>query len=251
MNMTQVILLLVGIVLLNLLLPRIRRFLRPIIKGFIGETLVSTVLSGLPKEEYVLLNDVMLEKENGSTQIDHVLVSIYGIFVIETKNYEGWITGSEKSSKWTQNIYGKKTPFMNPLNQNYGHICALSKLLDLPEDKFISIVAFAGDATLKGKMPENVTYVGRLKKLIKKYNIAKFNKIEMQEYIQIIKEGKMKGSISEKVTHVKNIKEDIKKQEEDIANNICPRCGSPLVKKKGKYGEFVGCSKYPHCRFTT
>ena len=32
-------------------------------------------------------------------------------------------------------------------------------------------------------------------------------------------------------------------------DKICPKCGSPLLKKKGKYGYFLGCSNYPNCNY--
>ena len=60
-------------------------------KGAVGETVVATELGLLPRDKYRVLNDVTLPTPNGSSQIDHVVVSIYGIFVIETKNYKGWI----------------------------------------------------------------------------------------------------------------------------------------------------------------
>ena len=31
---------------------------------------------------------------------------------------------------------------------------------------------------------------------------------------------------------------------------LCPKCGAEMVKRKGKYGEFYGCSNYPTCRGT-
>lgn len=91
------------------------------IKGFIGEKIVAAILSGLPKQQYRVVNNVMLGTEYGTTQIDHVVVSVYGIFVIETKNYKGWITGSEFGDYWTKNMYGKKYKFQNPLKQNYAY----------------------------------------------------------------------------------------------------------------------------------
>ncbi|WP_350617509.1 nuclease-related domain-containing protein, partial [Pseudomonas sp. HY7a-MNA-CIBAN-0227] len=78
-------------------------------------------------------NNVTLPLPNGgSTQIDHVIVSIYGIFVIETKNYKGWIFGNEKQRQWTQAFpNGRKYKFQNPLRQNYLHIKTLADLLEL------------------------------------------------------------------------------------------------------------------------
>ena len=93
------------------------------IKGNIGERQVNRILSRI--EGYRLLHNIMLETESGTTQIDHVLIGRKGIFVIETKNYDGWIFGDEKSKYWTQTIYKKKSKFFNPIRQNYGHVKAI------------------------------------------------------------------------------------------------------------------------------
>ena len=56
-------------------------------KGAVGERRVARILNRLPKTEYKVLHDVMLSVPNDcTTQIDHVIISMYGIFVIETKN---------------------------------------------------------------------------------------------------------------------------------------------------------------------
>ena len=106
---------------LLVLLVAICRVFKPTIKGWVGEKKVARYLRRL-SEEYTVLNDVILPTETGTTQIDHIVVSPYGVFVIETKNYRGWIFGGEKSAQWTQNIYGHKRSFMNPLRQNYAHV---------------------------------------------------------------------------------------------------------------------------------
>jgi hypothetical protein len=64
------------------------------------------------------------------------LVSPFGVFVIETKNYKGWILGDEKQRQWMQQIYGKKNRFQNPLHQNQLHVRALMDFLALPESPF-------------------------------------------------------------------------------------------------------------------
>ena len=79
------------------------------IKGWYGEKNVSNKLSYLDPQKYVTLNDILIKNDKGSSsQIDHLVISIYGIFVIETKNYKGWIFGNEKSEKWLQVIYKEK-----------------------------------------------------------------------------------------------------------------------------------------------
>jgi hypothetical protein len=71
----------------------------------------------------------MLQVGNKTTQIDHIVVSNYGIFVIETKNYKGWIMGNEYDEYWRQVIYKRKEKLYNPIKQNYGHILALKGVL--------------------------------------------------------------------------------------------------------------------------
>ena len=65
--------------------------IKPRVKGKMGEATVSMLLKKLDKNKYQVVNDVLLSAEGGNTrttQIDHVVVSIYGIFSIETKNYK-------------------------------------------------------------------------------------------------------------------------------------------------------------------
>ena len=83
----------------------------PKIKGSIGEAKVNTRLNFLGKE-YIVLNDILISSSNGYTsQIDELVLSEYGLFVIETKNYKGWIFGNEKAENWTQVIYKEKHTF--------------------------------------------------------------------------------------------------------------------------------------------
>lgn len=91
-------------------------------KGAAGERSVARRLATLPKEQYVILNDLLLPTSYGTTQIDHVVVSIYGIFVIETKNYKGIIYGGQDAETWTQNVWGNKYSMPNPIRQNKVHV---------------------------------------------------------------------------------------------------------------------------------
>lgn len=234
---------------IGLVLKIIINVIKPVVKGKSGEIRVSSKLRGLPENQYILLNDVMLPTNRGTTQIDHILLSIYGIFVIETKNYKGWIYGNEFSEKWTQNIYGHKKQFMNPLKQNYGHICTLRELLNLPEEKFISIVAFSTDSTLKVKCSKEVVYINRITKTVLKYRTQMFSENEISEMREKILSVRIESNHSNRTDHVKNIKANILEDKEKVKMRICPRCGGQLVDRKGKYGSFLGCSNYPKCRY--
>ncbi|MGC6505280.1 MAG: nuclease-related domain-containing protein [Coraliomargaritaceae bacterium] len=134
-------------------------------KGAKGEAIVAFALSNsLEPEVYKQINDIIIPRNNyhnqasrtDSAQIDHIVLSEYGIFVIETKNYSGWIFGSPQSRIWTQVVYSEKNKFQNPIKQNWGHIYALSYFLQVPRYKFRNIVCFVGDAEFKTELPQEV-----------------------------------------------------------------------------------------------
>ncbi|WP_186473928.1 NERD domain-containing protein [Psychrobacter sp. KCTC 72983] len=147
--------------------------LKSTFKGFLGETVINVAMwLKLEKDVYHRLNNVTLPLANGgSTQIDHVIVSVYGIFVIETKNYKGWIYGSEKQKQWIQAFpNGSKFKFQNPLRQNYLHIKTLADLLGLELSYFHSMIAFIGECELKTRdeLPEHVLTSGMVSYVKKK-----------------------------------------------------------------------------------
>ena len=133
--------------------------------GFFGEFWVKRELEKLPKDEYIILNDLLISNYINTYQIDHVVISKYGIFVIETKNYNGLIVGKEYSDKWVQYLGKSKYYLYNPLYQNYGHIKVLQSMLNLGKNSFISIICFSNRSKLRVNLP-NVTQVDFLKDLI-------------------------------------------------------------------------------------
>ena len=147
--------------------------LKSTFKGFLGETVINVAMwLKLEKDVYHRLNGITLPRANGgSTQIDHIIVSVYGIFVIETKNYKGWIYGSENQRQWTQVFQnGSKFKFQNPLRQNYLHIKTLADLLGLELSYFHSMIAFIGECELKTRdeLPEYVLTSGMVSYVKKK-----------------------------------------------------------------------------------
>ncbi len=130
-------------------------------KGVRGEARVHKVLARLP-EDYHLLEDIVLKTKRGTTQIDHVVVSKFGVFLIETKNYRGDIYGSDNRKEWTQIIptyvkfgnsktytYITKNRLYNPVKQSFLHLYEIKNNFDeYPNLKVIPIVVFVGDADL-------------------------------------------------------------------------------------------------------
>lgn len=117
----------------------------PVISGYIGESFIARKLRTLDPAEYKVFNDVLLPSDGNTrtTQIDHLVLSVYGIFCIETKSHSGWIYGSAGQEKWTQVFYRKKYRFYNPLRQNYAHIKAIEQVLaGRLRTPIVSLVAF-------------------------------------------------------------------------------------------------------------
>ena len=119
------------------------------IVGWFGEYWTKQALNKLPKDKYKILNDIFISTDSGTHQIDHIIVSKYGVFSIETKQYNGYITGNKYDKNWVRHAGNKKYYYTNPIRQNYGHVKALSELLKIDESKIYNIVCIPSKAKLK------------------------------------------------------------------------------------------------------
>jgi len=220
-------------------------------KGVVGEFIVNlSAKLFLDKEKYHLIKNVTLLTENGSTQIDHIIVSKYGVFVVETKNMKGWIFGSPNQKTWTQKIYKHSSKFQNPLHQNYKHTKTLESLLELNEEQIFSVIVFVGDSTFKTEMPENVTYGKGYIRFIKSKVQHVFTELEVKEITSKIESGRLTPSFKTNREHVKHVKTIVEKKEN---SQSCPKCGGEMVLREVKKGQnignkFWGCSSFPKCR---
>ncbi|ULQ61015.1 NERD domain-containing protein [Brucepastera parasyntrophica] len=230
----------------------IRRISTPEYKGLLGESKVAKRLRELPDEEYRVFNNIYLKIKDSSIQIDHIVVSLYGIYIIETKNFSGWIFGRENQEYWTQVIYKNKEKFRNPIKQNLAHIKSLKYILSNFENiKYYSIIVFAGTAELKNIVSETpVIYDHQIVRIISLYRDEKIiSRMEFEDIISIINENIIQEEDIES-KHIQNIYGKKYEKEQKINNKICPKCGGVLVIREGPYGKFYGCSNYPNCRFT-
>lgn len=220
--------------------------LKSFIKGKFGEIVISVVNAITLSNEYKRLNNITLRLEDGSTtQIDHILVSPYGIFVIETKNYAGWIFGSEHQKQWVQSLYGKKSYFQNPLHQNYRHIKAIESLLNAEPNVIHSVIMFSGETEFKTEMPKNVHRGTRYLDYIRGFTARTFTDNRVNYYFEKIQNGALSKSFATDREHVQSTKVRIEGK-----MTTCPKCGSELVIRNGKNGQFLGCKSYPKCRHT-
>ena len=119
-------------------------------KGWAGEKAVATGMwLALDSKIYRRIDDVIIYTSSGTTQTDHIVVSKYGIFVVETKNINGWMFGNAQEDQWTQSIFGNKSRFQNPLKQITVILKACRGFLTLTIACFIQSYSLLGTAHSK------------------------------------------------------------------------------------------------------
>lgn len=117
-----------------------------------AEYAVSERLQTLDENHYTVFNNICLPSNGNTemTQIDHIVVSDFGIFCIETKGQSGWIFGSKNRKYWTEVIYRNKYRLYNPIWQNYAHVKAIENLLgDKLKAPIIPLLVFPNSEKIK------------------------------------------------------------------------------------------------------
>ena len=219
-------------------------------KGKRGEKKMAALLAFLPEKDYRVINDLLIQSNGRSTQIDHVVVSVYGIFVIETKYYKGWIYGGENSEFWTQNIYGNKYSLRNPLWQNQGHVRAVERLIGGSGTVPVyNIVAFSWQASLKVDESLPVMYWRNVVPYIRHHREPCLTENRAMEIYNTLLSANVTDRSARK-EHVSSVKRNQVRRDTAVANGKCPRCGGNLVLRNGRYGRFYGCSNYPQCKYS-
>ncbi len=172
-----------------------------------GEELVSRALiANFGAPNYHLMNHVTLRMADGTTQVDHILVSRYGVFVIETKDYSGWIFGGATDQRWTQVHFRQKFPFQNPILQNYRHVRAVQALLEfLPPNAVRSVVVFAGSAEFKTDIPPGVVLVDELASFIRSHTTELLSLNRVQFCVGRIETERLAISKETDVEHVESV----------------------------------------------
>jgi len=114
--------------------------------GEAGENLVAKYLQDVVNSYGgYLYNDFCFEDQQGySTEIDHILITRGGVFIIETKTNKGLIRGTKEDEWWLciKKDYQQDKQLKNPIIQNQGHINHLRKMFKNTPPKMTSIVIF-------------------------------------------------------------------------------------------------------------
>lgn len=223
--------------------------------GHMGEYLTEYALAhgALPGRKRTWTN-VLVPKDGAvvdEAELDVLMLHERGVFVFESKNYSGWIFGSEDQRTWTQSLNrSTKNRFYNPIMQNAAHVRALSQRLVVPEEQFMSYIVFSNRCELK-KVPREgagwrLCHRDDLLRLVRSDLTGRdlvFNGLQFSTLESRIDELSRMSTDEARESHVR----DVTAAREGF---VCPRCGGDLVERDGRYGKFLGCSNYPKCRFT-
>lgn len=225
--------------------------------GDSGERRMAAYLEDLPCEVYRVYNDILIRDGNYTTQVDHIVISRYGVFVIEMKNIHGKIYGTGKSEYWSQYLpdvgykrygYTQKYTVRNPLWQNAGHIRSLRKLVFGNDVPVYGIVVFPTEADLNVSVEQPVLNMWDVVPYIKSIRDVALSEEDMEQYRDRLLQVASREA-SDREHHLVNIAQNKLRRAERVAAGLCPLCGSKLVLRNGKYGQFWGCSGYPNCSY--
>ena len=178
-------------------------------KGDVGEQIVKVaVLNKLDAAQYRHFSNLIIPAPNGTTQIDNIVVSPFGVFVIEAKYFQGWIFGGAKQEKWTHTLSRfEKYAFPNPIRQNYGHIKALARLLRQPESRFHSVIVFAHrNCQLKTELPANVCLQHNFIEYIQGFTKNIVDDAALARIYAVLQQPEWQATEDKKAAHVERLK---------------------------------------------
>ncbi len=226
------------------------------ISGGFGEWMAKTYSKTIPGA--LVLHDVLIDGADGYTsQIDLVLVGNRGVYVVEVKSFpDAKIYGDTKKSKWYYYSHGRKYEIYSPLRQNKKHVEYLKTFLkDFGDVPVFSVVCMiCDDFKISGEKSADTMICNSLPAMERAiYKIAEnkpevFDDVKKQEIFDYIKNNQHIGKEA-RAEHKQNVIAYKESLEEMKKQKSCPYCKGELVLRKGKYGEFYGCSNYPKCKY--
>ncbi|QIC71714.1 MULTISPECIES: NERD domain-containing protein [Acinetobacter] len=190
------------------------------LKGIYAEKLVSGYLK-LFFSHSKRLNNVTLPYGSYTSQIDNILINEYGVFVIEVKNYKGFITATQNHDKWfvrySPHKNAKVFKINSPFHQNIAHCRAVASVLRLPHSEPVNVVFFTNRADISfanGEYFPNICVGREIVDFIKSFSTPRYTPEQVEEFSQLLSSHRLSPSLSTDFYHVNNIKKRITDQEE-------------------------------------
>ncbi len=174
----------------------------PRFRGDIAETRVRRLLAnGLEKSRHTILDDVVIPSGGGTIRIDHVVVSKFGLFVIESQYAPGWVSGGEFQEQWKRSQFNRSRRFENPAHRVAMQAHALERLLQVPATKIIPIVAMVGTQGFKTPMPDHVVQAEKLIPLLRKKTHQRLDEDQARRLLKAIEEVRIDPGRGGQVSH--------------------------------------------------
>lgn len=146
-------------------------------KDTFGDFFAKITLIGLDKSIYTVLNDIVLNIDGMSCKIDHIVVSKYGVFVIKTKYYKGYVIGSKKDVQWLTRFNMRKSYVPNPIMENAVYVKRVCDLLGLDETKVFNIVCVPDVCRIEVRGVKELVKYGGLTSKIMMHNEVVINDV--------------------------------------------------------------------------
>lgn len=227
-------------------LSALSRGLVSAIQGFVSQVrLVLTGWGAVSGPDYHHFRNVILSTSRGTAEIDHLIVSRFGLFVIENKNRSGWIFGEASDPYWTAVHFKSKHRFQNPLHQNFGHVKALEEVSGVDPSKVFSLVVFRGRFEFKTSVPQGVFLHGCAPWVARRRDVL-LSDAEVDRILGVVQQAAT--GFFATLDHAASVRERYR------STTTCPKCGGDLVARVARKGpmpgsRFLGCSNYPRCRY--
>jgi len=201
----------------------------------------------LPRREYFHFHNIVIPTTRGTTEIDHLIVSRFGVFVVELKDYSGWILGGAADPFWTAVHFKQQYRFQNPVHQNFGHLKAVEELLRVDQRALFGTVVFRGSFRFKTAVPPGVL-LHRYRTWIASHQDIVLDDATVARMVATIESRGERGWLAGR-EHARSVRARY------ASDTECPKCGGALRVRTARRGsqagsQFLGCANYPKCKFT-
>lgn len=188
-----------------------------------------------------LLHNIIIPKDDdGTAEIDGIIITPVAIVVVECKDYASKFYG-DINNDMVSVYYGKQQKrVLNPIKQNKSHIYYLKKFLNIKNIPYINYVSLKNGYKFTNKDNVNICCFNTTALLA---NLYTYTDIVINP--DIIATDILSRALSDKSSHTTFVNNKYKN------NTVCPKCGGELVLRTNKNtsGQFYGCKNYPKCNY--
>lgn len=219
-------------------------------KGLVGELLLHIAPRlQLDSDTYFTIGNVLLPVEESTIRIDQLIISRFGVFVVEANTMHGRIYGSNRKI-WMQKEGSVVQHFENPRQQGFRHVREVASALGVKENQLFPLAVFVGNSDFRTPMPKNVIHGNDLIPYIESKTEALLSDEEVDRVFNQVESLRLRPTRRDWLAFARHL---IGEVEETATDKFCPRCGGGMVLRTSrKFDEvgtqFWGCTSFPECK---